>query len=217
MPDRDWIIQSLMAIPNSNDGKAGQDSHTPDHQIVRFIEESITMNDSDSDMESGATASSSQNSVFFSNDIEQHILPADDTIQSPQGYNIFGRDCSREAKIQGRARHMSAPHRFHSGSGAASPSHFDNTPTNSGTSLWDRRTFGRNSVGQLMSVTRSSPQPIPPAHLDLELSSSFGENSFQNRPVAETPDKDLKDPLDLLKNLNIKSSPGTEAFYNYFS
>lgn len=71
------------------------------------------------------------------------------------------------------------------------------------------RGSGKGSQQSYASAVRSRPLPMAPNQLP-ELDTDDGDLNL-------TGEQGQPNPLDLLKNLNIKASPGTQAFYQYFS
>ena len=94
--------------------------------------------------------------------------------------------------------------------------------------LYMRRTSrdsptGLSYAGALRSQPVVTPPPTPtPTTVKLTASQFFSSVREHQRAEAQQQQQQQQqqlqqDPLDLLKNLNIKASPGTQALYQYFS
>ncbi|CAH1794723.1 unnamed protein product [Owenia fusiformis] len=77
--------------------------------------------------------------------------------------------------------------------------------------------------GLLQPITpqgRPDQTQIPPNNLNLNLEDVISDDAtsaFQPPVLLPTTPDQEQDPLELLRHLNIKASPGTEALYQYFS
>jgi hypothetical protein len=166
-----------------------------DH-VVRFIEDSIDNDDSDSDLEQ---------SRYFPRKKKTNSIGNLTMAEVPTYAGILRGEGS---KTPGRMRHMSAPQSLYSGGGSVfGPS---GMTTSNGSRLHETLPH-QHSSGDLLDM---------PLSLDVDSdcfnrfsSYSSSQTSLHQDPVDE---ENVKNPLELLKNLDFKNFESTKALYNYF-